>query len=691
MLSLTSPYPFFSDKAGDPLDGGYIYVGEVNQNPETAPVVAYWDEALTQPAAQPLRTLAGLIVRNGTPARVYVIGDDFSITVKDKRRVVIYYVPSSSAAASLRTDIADTTDPNKGAALVGYKLNYVSAVGRLLSLKLNEWKSVTDFDVVMDSPVDQSILVQNAIDAVCSDFTAAGSAKTLYMPEGSVVAGGLLIKRQGFRFYGSGRYNSSFIAAPGASFVIGSDNQAGTVSINEITLESFGIRFINNLVDAVGSAGIKLRYGYGHVLRDIHIARSPGTGAHQAAGLQIEDGVYTTLVEKATLDRLRIKSATSNRATTILCVDGDAEQIEVENSASIRFIGFTTQGYESNSAPVGRVKITNSDSVSYCDGYMESDRTNDDLFQISGSTDISIRDNDFRGFNQSQLNTYLALTNVDGLVSDGNSFLRGSQANWNYITRSGTNRRLRLMDYDGANPSFDAAEFSGRVIVLQGNELVPQTDLSSVTTLSTQTRGFNAWSIIGANTGSCVINLGDQDDDEMAQIGYDHTIDIMNLKAAATVVAQLGFNFLRPGGDNARTLGTASNRWSTVYAATGTINTSDENLKQDIGDLIAAERLVAQDIKGLIKRFRFKDAVQLKGDGARIHVGVIAQEVAAAFEARGLDPERYALFCRDDWEDQVERIVVDGEPTDEFQVVVPAGSRLGIRYEEMLSFVVAAL
>jgi hypothetical protein len=128
------------------------------------------------------------------------------------------------------------------------------------------------------------------------------------------------------------------------------------------------------------------------------------------------------------------------------------------------------------------------------------------------------------------------------------------------------------------------------------------------------------------------------------------------------------------GADNARTLGTAAIRWSVVYAATGSINTSDANLKQDIADLDDAEKRVATRIKGLIKKFRYKDAFALKGENARIHVGVIAQEVQAAFVAEGLDAARYALFCSDTWvEDGVEK------------------TRLGVRYDQLLAFVIAAL
>ena len=103
------------------------------------------------------------------------------------------------------------------------------------------------------------------------------------------------------------------------------------------------------------------------------------------------------------------------------------------------------------------------------------------------------------------------------------------------------------------------------------------------------------------------------------------------------------------GVDNAVTLGASTARWTIVYATTGTINTSDFNFKEQIADLDAAELRVATAIKGMIKKFKWKDAVEAKGDAARIHVGVIAQEVEAAFVAEGLDPERYALFCKDVW------------------------------------------
>jgi hypothetical protein len=138
----------------------------------------------------------------------------------------------------------------------------------------------------------------------------------------------------------------------------------------------------------------------------------------------------------------------------------------------------------------------------------------------------------------------------------------------------------------------------------------------------------------------------------------------------------------RPSADNSILLGRATFRWSVVYAGTGTINTSDEREKQDIAALDEAEKQVAAALKGLVKKFRFKDAVQTKGAAARIHVGVIAQEVIAAFSAEGLDAMQYGIVCYDEW---------DAELDDAGNEICPAGNRYGVRYEELLAFIIAAL
>jgi hypothetical protein len=177
-----------------------------------------------------------------------------------------------------------------------------------------------------------------------------------------------------------------------------------------------------------------------------------------------------------------------------------------------------------------------------------------------------------------------------------------------------------------------------------------------------------------------------------------------NISFATPLILDINNN-TKPGADNVYSSGTAANRWSVVYAGTGTINTSDARTKQQVRDLDEAERRVAQKIKGLLKTFKFNDAVQAKGDGARIHFGVIAQDVAASFASEGLDASRYALFCHDTWEDQYQDEIVaeqsgtdpeTGEPIYKNRVVgqklvQAAGDRYGIRYDQLLAFMIAAI
>ena len=131
-----------------------------------------------------------------------------------------------------------------------------------------------------------------------------------------------------------------------------------------------------------------------------------------------------------------------------------------------------------------------------------------------------------------------------------------------------------------------------------------------------------------------------------------------------------------PTVDDRYDLGASGNRLDNIYATNGTIQTSDANEKQDISELDEAERRVAVAAKGLLRKFRWKSAVEKKGDEARIHFGIIAQDLQAAFEAEGLDAGRYAMFIHSTWTD---------EETGEER------SRMGVRYSELLAFILAAL
>ena len=180
--------------------------------------------------------------------------------------------------------------------------------------------------------------------------------------------------------------------------------------------------------------------------------------------------------------------------------------------------------------------------------------------------------------------------------------------------------------------------------------------------------------------------------------------------------------------DNAIDLGFASSRFDDVFATNGTIQTSDENEKQNIAALTSAEMTAAKAISALFKTYKWKDKVTAKGDAARTHTGVVAQEVQAAMSDAGLDASKYAFWCSNTWWEAstevaaVEAVeVADAVYDDDGNEVSPAvaavdaveardaytridtysteseapegatkRTRLGVRYPELLAFIGAA-
>jgi len=103
-VKITQKYELFKDVDGDPLENGYIYIGTAGLNPETSPITVYFDEALTLPASQPLRTSGGYVQNAGTPANIY-IDSDYSITVRNKNETLIYTSLSNNAEAGLSSSV----------------------------------------------------------------------------------------------------------------------------------------------------------------------------------------------------------------------------------------------------------------------------------------------------------------------------------------------------------------------------------------------------------------------------------------------------------------------------------------------------------------------------------------------------------------------------------------------------------
>lgn len=190
-LSIQPTYPIFTDIDGQPLEDGFVWIGQTNLDPQVNPINVFWDAALTIPAGQPIRTLGGYPANSGTPARLYV-NSDYSIRVMNKNGSVVYSAP---AATERFGDLIDASQ-------ISYDPPFPGSVPTTVENKLAQNINVADFGAVGDfngvSGTDNTAAIQAAInqvghlDAFVSNtkgievrFPANGNfyvAGTLYLP-----------------------------------------------------------------------------------------------------------------------------------------------------------------------------------------------------------------------------------------------------------------------------------------------------------------------------------------------------------------------------------------------------------------------------------------------------------------------------------------------------------------------------
>ena len=151
----------------------------------------------------------------------------------------------------------------------------------------------------------------------------------------------------------------------------------------------------------------------------------------------------------------------------------------------------------------------------------------------------------------------------------------------------------------------------------------------------------------------------------------------------------IGTTTLSPSTNGVYNLGTPHNSWNNIYAKTAVILTSDRNEKTEISTLSEQEIKVAKKVKTLFCKYKLKSAVEEKGNEARIHFGIIAQDLAEAFTSEGLNPSNYGMFVENVWWENYEpELVIYEENPPEGAI---KKSRFAIRYDEVMAFVLAIL
>ena len=155
-----------------------------------------------------------------------------------------------------------------------------------------------------------------------------------------------------------------------------------------------------------------------------------------------------------------------------------------------------------------------------------------------------------------------------------------------------------------------------------------------------------------ASGNNCIFNFDDGDQYGYARVGDSHYFNVGNvtrtsISAIGLVASAVQSNgTIRFGSDNQFDLAEPGARARNIYAGNGTIQTSDARTKQVVG--LPPEPLLAAIRSIDITQYQFLDAVAEKGaDHARIHTGIIAQDLISACEAQGVDWRRYGVIGED--------------------------------------------
>ncbi len=161
--------------------------------------------------------------------------------------------------------------------------------------------------------------------------------------------------------------------------------------------------------------------------------------------------------------------------------------------------------------------------------------------------------------------------------------------------------------------------------------------------------------------------------------------------------------------DNGVSWGTSASRWSVIYAATGTINTSDAREKTEVRPFTSSELAAAAALGSEIGIYQWLSMLSEKGEAARQHIGMTVQRAIEIMRSHGLDPFAYGFICYDEWPELTEirnEWPAQPEVVDDFGVVVSeakeagfevvqefraAGNRYSFRMDELLAFIARGL
>lgn len=639
-------YKFVIKTSTDVLIGTYDNIVGINSNfvnflTET--------EVQTATAGQTVFTLATMQYQPGTNnLTVYVDGvnqiDGSSYSYVETSSTVVTFTTGLHVGALVKFTTAQTLSTGvTDASLVTYDPPFTASVLTTVEDKLAQTVSIKDFGAVGDGAADDTAAIQAAIDyavTACSD---------IFFPSGTYRITDTLILRDTVSLVLRGESPTAdrFITLAHASQLLwGGVDSANNYMISLVSTDPEFTQSISNSI-------VGLYLNCDSKASGIFLERAPHTqiincsiqncynGIVAGIGSGTDAKCFTNLIENVFFDNINgigIDLQDNAHGTKIVRCDfsgttytntthgirigelGQCSNVSVNQctfqqlglaDATERFCilvksackNFTlSETYIEGLASWTPLSINDPLGVSITGNRFTSDSTAAYAIKIfTGTIGISIAGNYFDGFTNANV-LYFDATNISDVAITGNYGLPAKYRNY-FMANGGNVAAFNRRGTEG-NP--------GPLVEFQHDDVT----FATVDSNSAETIFLN-----NANGVGVQILQG----------------------AASAGTSQASF---RPTSDNAQWLGSSAFRWNTVYAGTGTINTSDETSKEQI-EAIPQEWL---DAWGNVEfyRYKFKDAVATKGNKARWHIGVVAQRVKAAFEAKGIDAFAIGLLCFDE-------------------------------------------
>ena len=599
-----------------------------------------------------------------------------------------------------------------GSTLVGTINGGTGAVTRTVASKLNDTVSVKDFGAVGDGVTNDTAAIQAAIDS------RAVLGGEVFLPAGSyLITAPLLLTLDGVSLIGEGFGNNVDSDPTVASRLILNFNSSATFgsgygikvtggfcSVKYLEITSSDTRWAYAASTSLG--GIYIVNAIGFTLDKIQVYRSPGVGVYvatgspssvmsqvsviyaKAHGFVIDNGTMANTAVPGTITLayagiMELHSCRANRVNGCGLIIGDPSATDLSVLAALRvhaynFEAFYMGGSSAFNADYG-IKIYG-DNCSYIGSAVGAPQDqvggeNTTLgLNISGSTadqlvrGIIIQGRNNRIENLRVIHCYHYGVTITALSTD--TRIDGVEAR-----HEGT---IGVDDYDHCINVTDGAS-ACYISRISPTMTVNATNITNAKIVSAQEALINTfdgvynsvdgiYTFIDTSASAFTINapitLGSTTFSQQFRVGTD--------------VRSLGD--VRPITNNTASLGISGARWTEVFAVNGVINTSDKNKKEQIASLSNKELAAWGKINYC--KFKMKAAVLAKGDKARWHIGVIAQDIESAFASEGLNAFDYGLLCFDEWEDEYD---------DEGNIINPAGNLYSVRYDEVASFEAAYL